>query len=180
MKKSKRIDPIEAPLVIPTDTTDKPITTITLPSCPKCGKLLTSDAHLCFSHEELLETLYFFFDAFERSSITFLVAYTTLDQILKDLPLIGDKIELVVRKLEWQSGSKDLFMTYLQDEGLHVTETEDQATCVFRNGVKVVIYLLDDSDTITSPDTILYKNEYFKFPNPYDKFLEIYGNLNSH
>lgn len=127
---------------------------------------------LQFTHEQLLEALYWIFDVFENASIGFVLAYSTAESVLQGKQLEGNKIELGVRKAEWDSGSKALFDTYMQDELIEPIIDGNKYTYITHNGVPIVIYILDEDESIMSPDTRRYENEYFKMPNPYSRFMD--------
>lgn len=120
-------------------------------------------------HERLLEALYWIWDAMERGNMNFFVIGDTADSVINNKDLSGTKITVGVRRLEWNSGAKrivDAFATPL-------TETDDKVTYEYE-GVPVELYLFDDDPSITSPNQIIYHSEYFKFPNPYSKFQEVF------
>lgn len=120
-----------------------------------------------FSHEQMLEALYFVHDFMDRAMLTFCVVGSTADSIIKNKILDGSSIKVAVRKPEWDSGARviaDAFAMPIEDLGDIVTYEW--------NGVPITLYILKDSETLQRPDTILYESEYFKFPNPFKTFKE--------
>lgn len=117
--------------------------------------------------EVLLKALYWVHDFMDRARINFYVVGKTGEAIKGRKDLSGDTIYVAVRELEWISGARsiaDAFATPLVDRGTVVEYEYD--------GVKVILYVLEDSETLRNFDTQIYVNEYFKLPNPYNQFEE--------
>jgi len=126
-----------------------------------------NDEIIKFEHDQLLQALYWIFDAMERALINFYLVGTTAESVRQKKDLFGGKIMIAVRKNEWESGARniiDAFAPPIVDNGTTV-EYE-------YNGVPVILYVLEDSETLSSFDTTIYAQEYFKLPNPYDEFVK--------
>ncbi len=135
------------------------------------GALTLDDMHTAYEsvvkyeHDQLLDALYWVWDFMERASINFYVVGSTAQAIKSHNNLSGDKIQVGVRKNEWESGARriaDAFAQPLKEEG-NTVEYEF-------NGVPIFLYVLEDSATLSSYDTTIYVSEYFKIPNPYSQF----------
>jgi hypothetical protein len=122
-----------------------------------------------FPHDQLLKALYWVYDFMDRASINFFVVGKTAESVISKQDLIGDKITVGVRRLEWLSGAKqiaDAFATPLK---------EDDKTVEYEyEGVPILLYILDDDPTIVSCNSEIYNSEFFRFPNPYSKFQEVF------
>lgn len=127
-----------------------------------------------FTHDQLLAALYWVFDVFDRANMTFFLTHSTAEAALKKRSLEGNKIEVGVRKLEWDSGARSLVDTYTQYESITTEDLGDEVRYIAPNGVSVVLKVYEDDPCISSPDTMVYENEHFKLPNPYSRFLEVY------
>lgn len=117
------------------------------------------------SHDKLLKALYWVFDFMDRALINFYLVADTAQAIKAQKDLFGDKIQVAVRKNEWESGARriaDAFAPNFKDNGTTV-EYEYE-------GVPVILHILEDSATLTNFDTQIYASEYFKLPNPYSEF----------
>lgn len=116
-------------------------------------------------HVDLLKALYWVFDFMDRAMISVYLIGDTAQAVKAHKDLYGDKIQVAIRRLEWESGARriaDAFATPKEDRG---TEVEYDF-----NGVPVILYVLEDSSTLTNFDTTIYNAEYFKLPNPYAQF----------
>lgn len=116
-------------------------------------------------HEVLLKALYWVFDFMDRALINFYLVSDTAKAVREKKDLYGDRIQIAVRKNEWESGARriaDAFATPLKDNGQSVEYEYD--------GVPVIVHILEDSPTLSSFDTVIYMSEYFKLPNPYEQF----------
>lgn len=124
-------------------------------------------ASVSIPHDQLLSALYWVFDFMDRALINFYLVGQTAQDVRANKLLSGDRVQVAVRKLEWESGARriaDAFATPLNDYGQSV-EYE-------YNGVPVILHVLEDSTTLSGFDTAIYENEYFKFPNPYEQFAK--------
>lgn len=118
-------------------------------------------------HNQLLSALYYIWDVMERSNITMIAVGATGESIRNTAPLQGDKIEVAVRKNEWDSGASRIAETFAPAD----TSEENKLKYEF-NGVPIVVHILNDSETLQQADTKIYHSEYFRLPNPIGKFLE--------
>lgn len=123
-----------------------------------------------YSHDQLLQALYWIFDAFERSNMNFFLIYSTAESVLEQKDLEGDKITVGVRDMIWASGARQIFETYVQ----YVEKVDNKLTYTADNGVPVEVTVFRDDECIMSPDVKMYHSEAFHLPNPYSRFLEVY------
>lgn len=126
-----------------------------------------------YSHEELLEALYWIFAIFERANMKMILIKETGKAVHTRNRLTGDGVHLAARRLEWDSGSKGI----IDAMAAYAEETPDKVTYVANNGVPVYVNLCEDDYCISSPDTMLYENEYFLLPNPFERFAQVYPNV---
>ncbi len=134
-------------------------------------KVVEEKEQQVFTHDQLLEALYWIWDLFERASMTMVLIKDTGDSAYHDRPLKGDAIYVAARRLEWDSGARGVIDSLAQ----YVHATDDQVTFKANNDVPVVVYILPDDYCLTSADVKLYEHENFKFPNPYERFKEVYN-----
>ncbi len=120
--------------------------------------------------QQLLNALYWVWDAFERAAVPFFLVGQTAQDVIANKDLSGDKVEAGIRKMDWISGAKrvlDVFITPKE-------ETETHALYEFE-GIPVVLHIYEDSDCIINTDSKVYRYETFKVPNPMSEFERIYG-----
>jgi hypothetical protein len=120
--------------------------------------------------DELLKALYWIWDVFDRCNVPFFLVNQTAKDVIAQRDLTGNKIEVGIRRNEWVSGGKRLIDAFATP----TSETDNGATYQFE-GVPIFLYVYDTSDCIEQTDMVRYKYEQFKVPNPYSKFIEIYG-----
>ena len=120
--------------------------------------------------EQLLNGLYKIWDAFERANVEFFLVGQTYYDAKGNRDLVGDKVTVGVRKNEWISGGRRLIDAFIVPQH----ETEDLVTYEFE-GVPVELRVYKDSDCILNCDTINYRHETFKTPNPYPEFVKQYA-----
>lgn len=123
-----------------------------------------------FSSQQLLDALYWIWDAFERSNVPFFLVFQTAEDAIKQHDLTGDRVEIGVRRMEWVSGGKRIIDAFV----MPLSEGKDEAIYEYR-GVPVIVHVYDDSDCVVQTDMVRYRYEEFKIPNPYSKFKELYG-----
>src|SRR4051812_21894106 len=93
--------------------------------------------------QKLLDTLYKVWDAFGRSSMPYFLIGKTYHDAKLGHELKGDKIELGVRRNEWNSGNKRLLDSLITAD----SETTDVARYTL-DGVPVEVHIYADSDCI--------------------------------
>jgi hypothetical protein len=126
-------------------------------------------APVSFTHSQLLEALFFFWDGFERSSMNFFLIRDTAKQAIALSDLSGDRLTLGIRRLEWDGGQERVFLAFIEQE--HITfEKIDKGFLFHYKGVPVYLYLYSDNTSITSLDVIFYANDTFNIPNPFERF----------
>lgn len=131
---------------------------------------------MSYSHGHLLQALYWIWDAFDRAMMKMVVIDEAHDLIKQHRQLEGDRIAVGVRKNEWTSGAYNIFKEFA---GYPVDQTETYV--IYKNPfneVPVYVYVFDGDETLLNPDSVMYENESFYVPNPYTRFIEIYGNRN--
>ena len=143
--------------------------TSTSPSLKKSEEIKPS-----FSYDQLLQAMYWTWDAFDRALMpTFLVyetAQTVIDHQLPD----GNAIYFGVRKNEWNAGARTVVYNFT---GFPKEKTEKYE--VFSNPfnrVPVYVYLFDEDPCIINTAVVMYEREYFNLPNTYKQFVERFGN----
>lgn len=119
---------------------------------------------------DLLQALYKIWDAFERANVEFFLVGDTYYAAKANRDLTGDRVTVGIRKNEWISGGRRLIDAFITP----VSETEDMALYEFE-GVPVEVRVYKDSDCILNCDTINYRYESFKTPNPYSEFVKQYA-----
>lgn len=125
------------------------------------------------AHDRLLTVLYWIWDAFDRALMNMFLIGPTAEQVKEQSNLHGNKIYCGIRKLEWRSGGRRIFDAFA---GEPLKETETKA--VYHNsGVDVEVYFFDDDICINTTDQVLYRNENFRLPSPYARFIEKFGEV---
>jgi hypothetical protein len=131
-----------------------------------------------FTHDELLTALMWVWDSFDRSGMTMIAVFDTAKQIMKQEDLSGDGIDVAVRRLEWESGGKPILDAFLEHYNLSYKLSDDGKLAVYDHfGVPIRVHVLEEHECLSNYDTIVYRMEHFKIPNPYSKFEEIYGKI---
>lgn len=123
------------------------------------------------SPSELLNALYYAWDAFDRANVVFFLVNQTAKDVKDQFDLTGNGVEIGIRRMEWVSGGRRMLDAFL---GLPTEESESQAIYLYNN-VPITLNIYEDSSCITSPDTILYRNEVFRLPNTLELFEKTYG-----
>lgn len=123
-----------------------------------------------FTHAELLKALYWAWDAFDRATMGCFLVYTTAEMVLKKRMLEGNGVYVGTRRLEWESGSKSIFDSFAGEPN----EKNEKYVTYIVDGVPVFIYIFEDEQCIRSTDSVIYESEYFKLPNPYSEFIQLY------
>jgi hypothetical protein len=123
---------------------------------------------------ELLQALYFIWDAAERGQLQMFLIGDTAKQVIANEDLKGDKITVGVRRNEWNSGQGRIAQTFMEHElGTKAVELDSQVSYKFR-GVPIIIKLYEENPCLTSFDVVYYGYETFNLPNPYKTFVEKY------
>lgn len=134
------------------------------------------DEKTVFTHEQLLEALFFFWDGFERSTMNFFLVKDTAKQIIANSNLSGDKITLGIRRMEWQGGQQRVFKAFMEHEKI-LPKIKGKNLLVFSyKDIPVHLYIYNENPCLTGLDVVFYGNETFNIPNPFTTFCEKYDN----
>lgn len=120
--------------------------------------------------EILLQALYYVWDAFERSNVPFFLTGQTAEDAMANKDLSGEIVTVGVRRVEWVSGGGRVFRTFM---GEPISEDPGRATYRYEN-VPIYIGIYDDHDCIIGTDSINYRYETFRVPNPYSTFTQLF------
>jgi len=123
-----------------------------------------------YEPQQLLNALYWIWDVFDRCNVPFFLVNQTAKDVIAQRDLTGNKIEVGIKQTEWISGGRRLLDAFATP----LSETEDSATYQFE-GIPVILHVYKPSECIEQTDMVRYRYEQFKVPNPYSKFVEIYG-----
>ncbi len=137
-------------------------------------KVIKEVKEIQFTHDELLKALFFMWDAFERSTLDFFLIKDTADQIISGGQLTGPHLDLGIRKLEWESGNRSIFDTFVEHEKSYVGEKDGVYEYKFGN-VPIFVKVYDQNPCLDSFDIVFYANETFNTPNPYKRFKQEYA-----
>lgn len=123
-----------------------------------------------FEADKLLKALYWLWDGFERSNVPFFLTGQTYEDVVNDRDLSGNRVTVGVRRVEWVSGGARVLRTFIGEP-----TSEDAVRACYRfEGVPIDIEIYDDHDCIIGTDSVSYRYEVFKVPNPYETFKKIY------
>ena len=126
-----------------------------------------------FAYDKLLQALYWIWDAFDRANMGMFLVYGTAESVFENKLPDGNKITVGVRLNEWNSGSTPILKAFT-GEPLEVTEKYVRFKNPFNN-VPIYLYIFKDDPCIINTQEILYEREYFKVPNTYKRFIEVFG-----
>jgi hypothetical protein len=124
-----------------------------------------------FTHDQLIAALYYIWDAFDRANMRWFLVGDTAQLVTKNKDLVGDGIDVGIRLMEWRSGSKNIFDSFIGDPDM---EEEDLVTYI-HNKVPIRLHIYEpDDECIIATNPLMYRNENFSVPNPPERFEEIY------
>lgn len=128
---------------------------------------------ITFPHDQLIQALYWTWDAFDRALMGMFLVYGTAETVLQNKLMEGDRITVGVRKNEWFSGSTPILKSFTGEpvsEGVNFV--------IFKNPfneVPVYVYLFSEDSSVQAPAEVFYQAEYFKIPNSYTRFIKVFG-----
>lgn len=121
-----------------------------------------------FTHDQLLKALYFIFDLFSRANMPFFLTEDTAECAKKGLPLKGNKVTVGIRQLDNQAHSFSILEAFFLADKIG----KNQIRYTYE-GIPIIVEVVHDNDPMyTFTDTIIYQQEWFHLPNPYDKYVE--------
>ncbi len=127
-----------------------------------------------FPSDQLLQALYFMWDAAERGQLQMFLIGDTAKQVKANEDLEGDEITVGVRRNEWDSGQGRIAQTFMEHElGVKAVEVDGKVTYEYK-GIPIIIKLYEENPTLQSFDIVYYGYETFNLPNPYKTFVEEY------
>ena len=129
---------------------------------------------LYFTTDELLQALYFIFDAASRGQLGLFITGENAKQVKADADLQGDKLTLGIRRNEWTSGQGRIFSEFLLHYFQKDIKEEDGYLNIVYKGVPIAIKIYKENPTIIELNPVNYRYETFSLPNPLDEFLEKY------
>ncbi len=126
------------------------------------------DKKVSLTHEQLLKALYFILDLFSRPNIPFFLLGETAYCVKNKKLLTGDKITVGIRKLDFQKPNMSIM------EAFYLADTVNKKFIEYTfEGVPIEVKIIDSPDPMfTSLDSVVYQYEYFKVPNPFNKYWE--------
>ena len=129
-----------------------------------------------YTYDELMAALIWVWDSFDRAGMTMLAVFDTAKQIQKNEDLSGDGIDVAVRRLEWESGGKSILDAFLEHYNISYRISDNGKLAVYDHyGVPIRVHILEENECLSNYDTVVYRMEHFKLPNPYSKFEQLYG-----
>lgn len=129
-----------------------------------------------FTHDQLLAALMWVWDSFDRAGMIMLAIHDTAKHILDQSDLTGDGIDVAVRRLEWESGGKPILDAFLEHYNMSYKMSDDGKLAIYDYmSVPIRVHILEENECLSNYDTIVYRMEHFKIPNPYEKFEQLYG-----
>jgi hypothetical protein len=132
----------------------------------------TEEEEKKFETIELLQALYFIWEAAERGQLDIFLIGNTARQVLKDEDLQG-KVTLGVRKNEWVSGQGSIFRNYIIHTLGHFDNTDKLIEIIYMD-IPITIKIYDENPTLQGLDTVMYRYENFNLPNPFNDFAKNY------
>lgn len=121
-------------------------------------------------HHQLLATLYFLLDAFDRTQITFFLVRQTAKDVKSLHELTGNKLEIGVRNNEWLNGNQEILFPYFEQERVELTsELPNELTYVWQ-GTPFTIHFYQDNECITALVPFSYEHEMWNLPNQFERF----------
>ncbi len=135
----------------------------------KGRKPQTTKIQKSFSHEDLLQALYYIEDVLSRAAIPFFTIKDTAESIMSQSDLKGEAIYIGVRSTDWYSSGLGILEVVADAK-----ETKKKRVEYEYNGVPIYVHIYQNHSCIESTDPIPYAYEYFYVPNPYDQFKQIY------
>ena len=119
-----------------------------------------------FTHEQLLAALYFILDHFSRSNTPFFLTGDTARAVKDSRLLSGNKITVGIRKLDFQDRMMGILEAFKTAD-----EIGDKSIKYTYNDVPIEVQVIDDSsDLFTSLNQVMYQHDFFKLPNPFEKY----------
>lgn len=123
-----------------------------------------------YSHEQLLDALYYIDDVLQSGAIPYFVIKETAESVIRGGELSGDGIYVGIRHNDWMSSGMDI-VSLVAD----ATETKKNFIEYEYKGVPILIEIFKKNHPcIESTDPLPYAMEYFYVPNPYQTFKKIY------
>lgn len=121
-------------------------------------------------HEELIRTLYFLWDGFQRSYMDMFLLRDTAKQALAGKQLSGDHVDIGVRKNEWISGNRPILDIFFDNE--HVTKVKDNEEIYegIYQEVPFTIHLFSENECLASLIPLNYEHERWLVPNRFEYF----------
>jgi len=136
----------------------------------KTKEKTTTKTKKSFSHEELVQALYYIDDVLSRGSIPYFVIKETADSVMSGKDLYGEAIHIGVRKTDWESSAFNIIN--LVAEAVEMTSKLVEYEYL---GVPIYINIFNKNHPcIESTNPIPYAMEYFYTPNPYTQFQKLY------
>lgn len=130
----------------------------------------TTSPKKSFSHEELVQALYYIDDVLSRGAIPYFVIKETAESILKGDKLTGNAIHIGVRRNDWESSAFNIINLVVE-----AVETSSKLVEYDYLGIPIYINIFSKNHPcIESTNPIPYAMEYFYTPNPYKQFEKLY------
>lgn len=123
-----------------------------------------------FTHPQLLSALYYMWDAFDRALMPMFLCYDTAKSVINKGQLSGESIHVGVRENDWRSGSRAIV-----DAFAPIYEERLGYNLYYFKDIPIYLHILPEAHCIKSTNIVLYQQEYFRLPNPYNEFEKLFG-----
>ena len=120
-----------------------------------------------FSHQQLLEALYYLEDTMDRAQLPFFLLEGAARQVKDDVAYLSlTQIDAGVEEKNIQESGKGLLKIVLPD-----VEIDENTISFSHNGVPIIIWIVHKRwKFFQSPDTVFFGICNFKLPNPFKNY----------
>ncbi len=122
-----------------------------------------------FSHTQLLDALRFIDDLLSRPGIPYVLLDKTAQDAHNNLTLEGDCVTVGVKKENFQGSNLRILEAFYAADIIEKTKYT-----YIHNGIPIYVYILSKyGKYLKEPNPIMYENDGYNLPNPFDKYLKV-------
>lgn len=130
--------------------------------------------HKSFSHGDLLNVMYFIWDAFDKTGIKFFPVRETARLMLAEKELEGDYLDIGVRALEFNKDARFVINSYFDNMKCIVNKQTDMLWECKYAGIPFTLHIYPENECIHELDQRQYEYEAWYFPQRFEEFCERY------
>ena len=110
------------------------------------------------------------FDAFSRTGMEFFLVKQTARYAINEDELQNNRVDIGVRRMEWNNDAKDMLFVYFDQEHIEKTSELPNSLSFMYKDVPFTIHIYEENKYLSELITLSYEHEFWMIPNQFETF----------